>query len=328
MTLPIMVTGAAGFIGFHTCLRLLTEGKTVVGVDNLNPYYDVNLKKNRLKQLQAFSNFHFYLADISDRIAMEQIWQSHAPIHQVIHLAAQAGVRYSLIDPYPYITSNIMGFMVILELCRYQPGFQHLVYASTSSVYGTNKEMPFSENQRTDSPMSLYAATKKSNELMAQSYHYLYELPVTGLRFFTVYGPWGRPDMSAFKFMKAMLADEPIDVYNHGKMARDYTYIDDIVSGIVGALSHTPHVSKDQLHTVYNLGNNHSESLMDFIEHLEKCLNITAMKNFLPMQDGDVPATSADISAAVRDFNYAPSTRIEEGIPRLVAWYKEYNQVG
>lgn len=328
MTLPIMVTGAAGFIGFHTCLKLLKEGKVVIGIDNLNPYYDVNLKKNRLKKLQAFPNFHFHHADISDRVAMEQIWQTYAPIHHVIHLAAQAGVRYSLIDPYPYIISNIMGFMVILELCRYQPGFQHLIYASTSSVYGTNKEMPFSENQRTDSPMSLYAATKRSNELMAQSYHYLYGLPATGLRFFTVYGPWGRPDMSAFKFMKAMLADEPIDVYNHGKMARDYTYIDDIVSGILGALAHRPQTPKDQQHSVYNLGNNHSESLMDFIELLEKSLNITAIKNFLPMQDGDVPATSADISAAVRDFNYAPSTRIEEGIPRLVAWYKEYNQVG
>lgn len=327
MTLPIMVTGAAGFIGFHTCLRLLNEGKIVVGVDNMNPYYDVNLKENRLKQLQKFPNFHFHRVDISNRETMEEVWQTYAPIHHVIHLAAQAGVRYSLIDPYPYITSNIMGFMVILELCRYQPGFQHLVYASTSSVYGTNKEMPFSEIQRTDSPMSLYAATKRSNELMAQSYHYLYGLRLTGLRFFTVYGPWGRPDMSAFKFMKAMLADEPIDVYNHGKMARDYTYIDDIVSGILGALKHTPQVPKDQLHPVYNLGNNHSESLMDFIELLEKSLNITAMKNFLPMQDGDVPATSADISAAVRDFNYAPSTRIEEGIPRLVAWYKEYNQV-
>jgi UDP-glucuronate 4-epimerase len=327
MTLPILVTGAAGFIGFHTCLRLLKDGKVVVAVDNMNPYYDVKLKEDRLQQLQAYPNFHFHNTDISDREAMVRVWQAHAPIHHVIHLAAQAGVRYSLVDPYPYITSNIMGFMVILELCRYQPGFQHLVYASTSSVYGTNKEMPFTETQRTDSPMSLYAATKRSNELMAQSYHYLYELPVTGLRFFTVYGPWGRPDMAAFKFMKAMLAGEPIDVYNHGKMARDYTYIDDIVGGILGALTHPPKTEKDQLHPVYNLGNNHSESLMDFIEILEKAMNITAMKNFMPLQDGDVPVTSADISAAIRDFNYAPSTRIAEGIPRLVAWYKDYNQV-
>ncbi|MCE3231033.1 MAG: hypothetical protein K0R76_65 [Alphaproteobacteria bacterium] len=327
MTLPVMVTGAAGFIGFHTALSLLKQGKTVVGVDNMNPYYSVTLKKDRLKLLQAYPDFHFHEVDISDRESMNDVWQAHAPIHYVIHLAAQAGVRYSLVDPYPYITSNIMGFMVILELCRYQPGFQHLVYASTSSVYGTNKEMPFSETQRADSPMSLYAATKRSNELMAQSYHYLYNLPVTGLRFFTVYGPWGRPDMSAFKFMKAMLSGEPIDVYNHGKMARDYTYIDDIVRGILAALTHQPKGGNEQMHPVYNLGNHHSESLMDFIEILEKSLNINAVKNFLPMQDGDVPATSADISAAARDFGYAPSTRIHEGIPRLVSWYKDYNKL-
>jgi UDP-glucuronate 4-epimerase len=327
MTLPTMVTGAAGFIGFHTALSLLKQGKTVVGLDNMNPYYNVQLKEDRLKILQAYPHFHFHKIDISDRESMKDIWEAHAPIHHVIHLAAQAGVRYSLVDPYPYITSNIMGFMVILELCRYQPGFQHLVYASTSSVYGTNKEMPFSETQRTDSPMSLYAATKRSNELMAQSYHYLYNLPVTGLRFFTVYGPWGRPDMSAFKFMKAMLAGEPIDVYNHGKMARDYTYIDDIVKGILGALTHLPEAANSQMHRVYNLGNNRSESLMDFIKILEEALGMTAMKNFLPMQDGDVPATSADISAAMRDFGYIPSTRIQEGIPLLASWYKKYNKL-
>lgn len=325
MSSSIMVTGAAGFIGFHTSFALLKQGKIVVGVDNMNPYYSVKLKEDRLKLLQAYPNFHFHKVDISDQEAMTRIWQAHAPIHHVINLGAQAGVRFSLVDPFPYITSNIMGFMVILELCRHQPGFQHLVYASTSSVYGTNKEIPFKEDQRTDSPMSLYAATKRSNELMAQSYHHLYELPVTGLRFFTVYGPWGRPDMSAFKFMKAMLAGEPIDVYNHGKMARDYTYIDDIVSGILGALAHTPKAAKDRLHPVYNLGNDHSESLMDFIETLEKELDITAMKNFLPLQDGDVPATAADISAAIRDFGYSPSTRITEGVANLVTWYKEYN---
>jgi UDP-glucuronate 4-epimerase len=325
MSSTIMVTGAAGFIGFHTALALLKQGKTVVGVDNMNPYYSVKLKEDRLELLRAYPNFHFHKVDISDREAMAHVWNTHAPILQVVHLGAQAGVRFSLIDPFPYITSNIMGFMVILELCRHQPDFQHLVYASTSSVYGTNKETPFKEDQRTDSPMSLYAATKRSNELMAQSYHHLYALPITGLRFFTVYGPWGRPDMSAFKFMKAMLANEPIDVYNHGKMARDYTYIDDIVSGILGALPHKPAIAKDQLHPVYNLGNDHSESLMDFIETLEKELNITAMKNFLPLQDGDVPATAADISAAARDLGYSPSTRISQGIGHLVAWYKEYN---
>jgi UDP-glucuronate 4-epimerase len=219
-----------------------------------------------------------------------------------------------------------MGFMVILELCRHQPGFEHLVYASTSSVYGTNKQIPFSEDQRTDSPMSLYAATKRSNELMAQSYAHLYALPTTGLRFFTVYGPWGRPDMSAFKFMKAMLANEPIDVYNHGKMSRDYTYIDDIVAGILGALNHKPTIGKGQLHPVYNIGNNRQESLMDFIETIEKSLNITAMKNFLPLQDGDVPETAADISRACQDFGYNPSTPIHVGVPRFVAWYQDYHE--
>jgi UDP-glucuronate 4-epimerase len=326
MTRPIMVTGAAGFIGFSTSLSLLNKGKTVVGIDNLNPYYDVNLKKDRLKQLQVFPNFHFHEVDISNREAMKLIWQTHAPIHHVVHLAAQAGVRYSLIDPFPYIISNIMGFMVILELCRYQPGFEHLVYASTSSVYGTNKEMPFSEEQRTDSPMSLYAATKRSNELMAQSYAHLYALPATGLRFFTVYGPWGRPDMSAFKFMKAMLANQPIDVYNHGKMSRDYTYIDDIVAGILGALNHKPTIVKGQLHPVYNIGNNRQESLMDFIEMIEKSLGITAIKNFLPLQDGDVPETAADISHACQDFGYNPSTPISVGIPRFVGWYRDYHE--
>lgn len=325
MTPPIMVTGTAGFIGFHTALSLLKQGKTVLGIDNLNPYYDVTLKHDRLKQLYQYPNFHFHEVDISNREAMEQIWQDHAPIHEVIHLAAQAGVRYSLLDPYPYITSNIMGFMVVLELCRHQPNFKHLVYASTSSVYGTNKEMPFTESQRTDSPMSLYAATKKSNELMAQSYYHLYNLPLTGLRFFTVYGPWGRPDMSAYKFIKAILAGESIDVYNNGKMARDYTYIDDIVAGILGALSHVPEYKQGQQHPIYNLGNNKKESLMDFIGILEQTMNVTAKKNYLPLQDGDVPETVADISAASRDFGYKPTTPIHVGLPRLVAWYKEYN---
>ncbi|MBM3633087.1 MAG: NAD-dependent epimerase/dehydratase family protein [Alphaproteobacteria bacterium] len=327
MTTPIMVTGAAGFIGFHTALSLLKQGKTVIGIDNMNPYYDVKLKEDRLKLLQAFPTFRFHAVDISDKKAMEEIWQVHAPIFHVINLAAQAGVRYSLMDPFPYITSNVMGFMVILELCRHQPNFQHLVYASTSSVYGTNKDMPFEETMRTDSPMSLYAATKRSNELMAQSYSHLYDLPVSGLRFFTVYGPWGRPDMSAFKFMKAMLAGEAIDVYNHGEMARDYTYIDDIVDGILGALNSPTKVKKDELHPVYNLGNNHSESLLHFIEILEESLHIKAIKNFLPLQDGDVPKTAANITKAMKTFGYAPATPIHVGIPRLVAWYKEYNGI-
>jgi len=325
IALPILVTGSAGFIGFHTTLALLREGKTVIGVDNMNPYYNVKLKEDRLKLLQVYPKFHFHQVDISDREAMSQVWRTHAPIHHVIHLAAQAGVRYSLVDPYPYITSNIMGFLVVLELCRYQPGFQHLVYASTSSVYGMNKEMPFSETQRTDSPMSLYAATKRGNELMAQSYYHLYGVNLTGLRFFTVYGPWGRPDMSAFKFIKAILAGKAIDVYNHGKMARDYTYIDDIVDGMLKALIHPSCVARDQLHRIYNLGNHRQESLMDFITTLENVLNVKARKNFLPLQDGDVPITVADISAAKRDFGYAPSTHMSVGIPRLVAWYKEYN---
>jgi UDP-glucuronate 4-epimerase len=327
MNFPIMVTGSAGFIGFHTALSLLKQGKQVIGIDNLSPYYSVQLKKDRLKQLKAFPHFHFHEVDVSDREAMTGIWKTHAPIHDVIHLAAQAGVRYSLVDPYPYITSNIMGFMVILELCRHQENFHHLIYASTSSVYGTNKQLPFKEDQRTDSPMSLYAATKRSNELMAQSYHHLYNLPVTGLRFFTVYGPWGRPDMSAYKFMKAMVENVPIDVYNHGQMARDYTYIDDIVNGILAVRHHTPKNNLSGAHPVYNLGNNRSESLMHFIEVLEKALNITAIKNYLPMQDGDVRATAADISAAQADFDYDPVTPITTGVPLLVDWYKHYNSV-
>ena len=327
MTTPIMVTGAAGFIGFHTSLSLLKQGKIVIGIDNMNPYYDVKLKEDRLKLLQDYPNFQFHRADISDKSSMEKIWQKHAPILHVINLAAQAGVRYSLMDPFPYISSNVMGFMVILELCRHQPNFQHLVYASTSSVYGTNKNMPFEEAMRTDSPMSLYAATKRSNELMAQSYSHLYQLPVSGLRFFTVYGPWGRPDMSAFKFMKAMLAGEAIDVYNHGEMARDYTYIDDIVDGILGALNSAIKVEKDEQHPVYNLGNNHSESLLHFIEILEDALQIKAIKNFLPLQDGDVPKTAANITKAMQTFGYMPATPIEIGIPRLVAWYKEYHGI-
>ena len=319
-----LVTGAAGFIGFHVAQSLLKRGETVIGVDNLNSYYNVDLKHARLAQLKEYKNFHFFPIDISDKKAMEEMWSQNTPILNVVNLAAQAGVRYSLTDPFPYITSNVMGFMVVLELCRYQENFKHLVYAITSSVYGSNEEMPFFEHQRTDNPMSLYAATKKSNELMAQSYSHLYKIPISGLRFFTVYGPWGRPDMSAFKFMRAMLAGEPIDIYNNGNMARDYTYIDDIVSGILATLDHPKQTSAKDLHPVYNIGNGHTETLLRFIELIEKSLGIIAKKNFLPMQAGDVRETFADISLAKRELGFSPKVSIEEGVPKLVEWYRQY----
>ncbi len=326
MTTPgkkILVTGAAGFIGFHVAKRLLEQNYTVIGLDNLNPYYSVDLKKNRLKQLEAHPNFRFYLEDIAHIDAVERVWQQEQPITHVIHLAAQAGVRYSLIDPYSYIHSNVTGFTVILEQCRYQPGFEHLVYASTSSVYGLNQCLPFSEDQRVDHPASLYAATKRANELMAQSYHHLYHLPVTGLRMFTVYGPWGRPDMSLFKFTKAILAGETIDVYNHGQMSRDYSYIDDIVEGILAALWHPP--TSDALdHPIYNLGNHQKQDLSNFIEVLEDILGKKAHKNFLPLQAGDIVETLSDIQKAQTILGYQPKTNIQQGISKFIAWYKAY----
>lgn len=318
----ILVTGAAGFIGFHVSKTLLEQGYSVIGVDNLNSYYSIYLKKLRLKQLLLFENFNFYQTDIAHIKEMKTLWSQEQPLY-VVHLAAQAGVRYSLKDPYPYVQSNLQGFTVVLECCRDQKNFQHLIYASTSSVYGANKSLPFKEEQSVDYPLSFYAATKRANELMAQSYYHLYHIPITGLRLFTVYGPWGRPDMSLFKFTKAILNGETIDVYNHGKMSRDYTYIDDIIQGILLALEHTPCLKKDH-HPIYNIGNYQKQSLLSFIETLEKALGKKAKKKFLPLQAGDIIETYGDIQKASKELGYHPKTHIQEGIQKFVEWYKFY----
>ena len=322
---PILITGAAGFIGFHTATRLLQAGRTVVGVDNLNDYYDPELKKARLQQLGNFAEFSFVQADIADKTAMEKTWAEQGPFLEVIHLAAQAGVRYSLENPYSYVTSNCMGHVTIMEMCRHTEGFKHLVYASSSSVYGGNEKLPYAVEDSVDKPISLYAATKRADELMSHTYSHLFDLPQTGLRFFTVYGPWGRPDMALFIFTKNICEGRPIPVFNNGDMQRDFTYIDDIVSGITGALEHPPEtVGKDAPWRVLNIGNNRSEKLTDFIELIESELGKKAEIDFLPMQPGDVPATYADINAIQKLTGYAPTTTIREGIPRFINWYKEF----
>lgn len=324
MSSPLLITGAAGFIGFHTSKALLENGSSVVGIDNLNPYYDVSLKERRLEILSKYPHFTFIKTDIADKEAIQKIWQKYT-FTKVIHLAAQAGVRYSLEDPYAYVNTNVMGHLVLLECARHTPHFEHFVYASTSSVYGSNKKLPFSLEDSTENPLSVYAATKKMDELLSGVYTHLFQIPTTGLRFFTVYGPWGRPDMSALIFAKKMLAGESIPVFNKGNMARDYTYIDDIVSGILGALNHIPRSSEGApLHKIYNLGNNKKESLLYFIELIEKNLGITAKKDFLPMHKADVPETCADISASTQDFGYDPQTSLEEGVQKLLSWYKEH----
>jgi UDP-glucuronate 4-epimerase len=329
----ILVTGAAGFIGHFVSERLLNMGYRVIGVDNLNDYYDPGLKEARVRRLSGLNqgqNFELIKADLQDRGAIGSIFDAHA-FDGVIHLAAQAGVRYSLTHPQAYIDSNITGFLNVLECLRASP--VHLVYASSSSVYGGNRLLPFSESQSVDRPVSLYAATKKANELMAHTYSHLFEIPATGLRFFTVYGPWGRPDMAAFKFVRAILADEPIDVYNHGQMQRDFTYVDDIVEGVLQAFLHPP-VRKPSgeefafetfpAHRVLNIGNHHPEPLTAFIKAIEDSLGMKARKNFLPMQPGDVPATYAD-TQALRDLTgFAPNTPLQEGVARFVNWYKDY----
>ncbi len=331
---PIFVTGCAGFIGYHFALRLLNEGRAVVGIDNVNDYYDVNLKWNRLRQLEGFGTFRFRRLDLQDRKAVENLFDRHET-DIVVHLAAQAGVRYSLTHPHAYIDSNLTGFCNILEGCRHH-GIRHLVFASSSSVYGANTRMPFSVHHNVDHPVSLYAATKKANELMAHTYAHLYGLPSTGLRFFTVYGPWGRPDMALFLFTQAMLAGKPIQVFNHGKMQRDFTYIDDIVEGMSRIMLGPPQPNPDWSgdapdpgtsyapYRVYNIGNNQPVELLRFIEVIENCLGIEAQKEFLPLQAGDVPATFADIDDLTRDFGFRPSTPIEEGIARFVEWYRRY----
>lgn len=332
---PILVTGVAGFIGFHLCQRLLARGETVIGIDNLNDYYDVNLKLARLAQLKENSQFQFCKADLSDRQGMADLFNQFKP-DRVVNLAAQAGVRYSLTNPHAYVDSNLVGFTNILEGCRHH-NVKHLVFASSSSVYGNNTKMPFSVQDNVDSPISLYAATKKANELMAHTYSYLYNLPTTGLRFFTVYGPWGRPDMALFIFTKAILAGKPIPVFNYGKMKRDFTYIDDIITGVVRVLDRIPGTCTDSQvnpsseqkpipYKIYNIGNNQPVELLRFIEILEDCLGKKAEKEFLPMQPGDVPATYADIEELEADVGFRPSTPLEVGIPKFVSWYRKYYQ--
>ncbi|MDO9528923.1 MAG: NAD-dependent epimerase [Syntrophales bacterium] len=370
----ILVTGAAGFIGFHLAKRLLNSGDTVVGIDNLNSYYDVNLKKARLAILETYTNFHFSKMDIANRQDMERLFHPNTPdktergdmdklglsvqkqvkttrtnkfVHAtnqpnapdtpdyVVHLAAQAGVRYSLENPHAYVDSNLVGFTNILEGCRHNK-VKHLVFASSSSVYGANTSMPFSIHHNVDHPISLYAATKKANELMAHAYASLYNIPCTGLRFFTVYGPWGRPDMAMFLFTKAVLEGKPIDVFNHGEMKRDFTYIDDIIEGVVRIIDKIPQPdpcwngdepdpgTSFAPYKLYNIGNNNPVQLMEFINLLEERLGKTAQKNFLPMQPGDVPATYADVDDLMKDVGFKPKTPIKEGIKKFVEWYKEY----
>lgn len=332
--MKILVTGTAGFIGNTLAIRLLERGDEVIGVDNVNDYYDPTLKEARLARIKSHKNFTEVRINIEDRPAMEAAFKKYKP-HRVVNLAAQAGVRYSLQNPHAYIESNIVGFTNILEGCRHN-GVEHLVYASSSSVYGSNTHMPFSVHDNVDHPVSLYAATKKANELMAHTYAHLYRLPTTGLRFFTVYGPWGRPDMALFLFTKNILAGKPIDVFNHGKHMRDFTFIDDIVEGVIRTLdnvakpnpqwsSDTPDsATSNAPYRLYNIGNNQPVELMKYIETLENCLGKKAQKNFLPLQPGDVPATYANIDALVNDVGYKPATPIESGIARFVDWYRGY----
>ena len=325
---PVLVTGAAGFIGFHTAQRLLAQGRRVVGVDNFSPYYNVQLKRDRLALLQDHPAFSFIELNIADKPAMEKLWADHGPFREVIHLAAQAGVRYSLVNPYEYITTNCMGHLTVMEMCRHTPDFKHLVYASSSSVYGGNEKLPFSVKDDVNQPISLYAATKRSDELMSRSYSHLYKIPQTGLRFFTVYGPWGRPDMAPILFAQSIAQNKKISVFNNGHMKRDFTYIDDIVDCVVAILSQPPHKdSQEAPHRILNIGNNRSENLMDFIASLEAALGKQAEKEFLPMQAGDVLDTYADITETTALVGFSPSVTIAEGVPRFVAWFKDYYKV-
>jgi len=332
-----LVTGSAGFIGFHVAKRLLECGERVLGVDNVNDYYDVRLKEARLAQLTPFDTFRFLKLDVADRDGMSALFETH-PIRRVIHLAAQAGVRYSLVNPYAYVNGNIISFLNILEGCR-QRKIEHLVYASSSSVYGGNTRMPFSVADNVDHPVSLYAVSKKANELMAHSYAHLYHIPCTGLRFFTVYGPWGRPDMALFIFTKAILEDKPIDVFNFGNMQRDFTYIDDIVEGVIRIAGKPAEPDKawsgsdpapgssSAPYRIYNIGNHQPVELLRFIEVLEKALGKKARMNHLPLQPGDVPATYADVQSLTDETGFTPKTSIETGVERFVAWYRSYYRV-
>lgn len=332
--MKILVTGVAGFIGAALTLRLLERGDEVVGIDNLNDYYDINLKLARLEIINHYGKFKFIKIDISDKTAMEALFETEY-FDKVMHLAAQAGVRYSISNPHAYIDSNIIGFMNVLEGCRHNK-IQHLAYASSSSVYGANTKMPFSVHDNVDHPVSLYAASKKANELMAHTYSHLYKLPTTGLRFFTVYGPWGRPDMSLFKFTQNILEGKPIDVFNYGNHRRDFTYIDDIVEGVIRVIDNPAQENTKwdgncpdpgtslAPYRIYNIGNNNPVSLLNFIETLEKCLGKEAKKNLLPLQPGDVPDTYADVSDLVSNFGYKPNTLLEIGVRNFVEWYEKF----
>ncbi len=333
----ILITGSAGFIGAHLARKLIADGADVVGLDNLNGYYDPQLKKDRMAALAEGPRFSHVPLDLSDRKSVEKLFQEHS-FDAVVNLAAQAGVRYSLINPHSYVDTNIVGFVNILEGCRHS-GVKHLVYASSSSVYGANTKMPFSVHDNVDHPVSLYAASKKANELMAHTYSHLFNLPTTGLRFFTVYGPWGRPDMALFLFTRAIMENRPIDVFNNGHMERDFTYIDDIVEGVCRVIQRIPESSPGWNrdvpdpatsycpYRVYNIGNNKKEKLLRYIEVLEDCLGRKAEKNFLPMQPGDVPATFADVDDLVKDFDYKPGTTLEYGIGKFIDWYREYYNI-
>lgn len=319
----ILITGGAGFIGFHLSRKLLEEGCSIIGFDNLNEYYDVQLKYDRLEILKEFEKFQFVKGDLADKEALNDLFERERP-DIVVNLGAQAGVRYSIENPDAYMQSNMIGFFNILECCRHYP-VKHLVYASSSSVYGANKKVPFSTEDKVDNPVSLYAATKKSNELMAHCYSKLYGIPTTGLRFFTVYGPYGRPDMAYFSFTQKIMAGEPIKIFNNGDMYRDFTYVDDIVKGIENMLNNPPRENENGVrYKIYNIGNNQPEKLMHFVETLEKCLGKEAKKEFYPMQPGDVYQTYADVTDLIEDFDFKPSTSIEEGLEKFVAWYKSY----
>jgi len=326
--MTVLLTGAAGFIGLHTSLALLRRGEAVIGVDNLNDYYSVALKEARLAELARIPGFNFHRLELADRGALGNFLAQHPEVDRVIHLAAQAGVRYSLVNPRAYLSANIVGHLEVLEACRRLPRLAHLVFASSSSVYGGNTKLPFSIADRVDTPQSLYAATKKADELMSYCYAHLYRLPTTGLRFFTVYGPWGRPDMAAWIFTESILAGRPIKVFNHGNMRRDFTYIDDIVAGVVACLDRPPtDAGAEPPYRLFNIGNHRSEDLLHFISVLERALGRKAIIDLAPMEPGDVPATYADIAETQRDLGFTPTTSIDEGLPRFVAWYRDHHKV-